>query len=119
MMMQNSNEFFQYVLENSTFFRHSMTTLRACLPFDLWFNLMNKLLNLKVDSLYLYNLKDYTTYCKSDFTNDLQFNFSLAFKMMQCRYELISLQSIPDLEGLPGTFYEYTVQYKYQMDKFF
>jgi len=34
-MMQNSNDFFQYVLENSTFFRHSMITLRACLPFDL------------------------------------------------------------------------------------
>ena len=80
---------------------------------------MNKLLNLKVDSLYLYNLKDYTNYCKSDFTDDLQFNFSLAFKIMQYKYDVTSLQSIPDLEGLPGTFYEYTVQYKYQMDKFF
>jgi len=119
MMMQNSNNFFQYVLENSTFFRNSMTIFRACLPFDLWFSLMNKLLNLKVDSLYLYNLKDYTNYCKSDFTDDLQFNFSLAFKIMQYKYDVTSLQSIPDLEGLPGTFYEYTVQYKYQMDKFF
>ena len=80
---------------------------------------MNKLLNLRADSLYLENLKDYSTYCKSDFTDDFQFNFSLAFKMMQYRYDLISLLSIPDLEGLPGTFYEYTVQYKYQMDKFF
>ena len=80
---------------------------------------MHSFLNLSVDSFYLDNLRDYTNLCTSGFTEDLQFNFSLSSKLIQYKYDIIYFQSIPDLEGLSGTFYEYVVKYNYQMDKFF
>jgi hypothetical protein len=80
---------------------------------------MQKLLNLNKESLCLNNLKDFSDFCKSDSTDDLQFNFSLAFDILQNKYDLNKFFSIPDLEGIPGTFYEYTVKYNHQMERYY
>jgi len=80
---------------------------------------MQKLLNLNKNSFCLNNLKDFSDFCKSDFTEDLQFNFSLAFDIMQSKYDLNKFLMIPDLEGIPGSFYEYTVKYNAHMARYY
>jgi len=77
---------------------------------------MYKLLNLNLSSMYLKNLADFNDFCKSDFTDDLQFNFSLAFNIIQNKYDLTKLQIIPDLEN---TYYEDVVKYNKHMDKYY
>jgi len=69
--------------------------------------------------MYLKNMADFTDFCKSDFTDDLEYNFSLAFNIIQHKNDLIKFQIIPDLEGIPGTFYEYTVKYNQHMDRYY
>lgn len=118
-LLQNSNNFFKYIIENNTLFRDILTCSRAFMTFDMWFNVMQKVLNLNTNSFCLNNLKDFTDFCKSDFTDDLQFNFSLAFDILQHKYDLNNLFVIPDLEGIPGTFYEYTVKYNAHMARYY
>jgi len=69
--------------------------------------------------MYLKNMADFNDFCKGDFTDDLEFNFSLAFNIMQQKNALMKFQIIPDLEGIPGTFYEYTVKYNQHMDRYY
>ena len=118
-LLQNSNKFFKYILENFDISRDLLTSSRAFMTFDMWCSTMQKLLNLNTDSLCLNNLKDFSDFCKSDFTDDLQFNFSIAFDLLQHKYDLNNLFLIPDLEGIPGTFYEYTVKYHQHMAKYY
>ena len=44
--------------------------------------------------------------------------FVIVTKMLN-KYDLNKFFSIPDLEGIPGTFYEYTVKYNYHMNKYY
>jgi hypothetical protein len=116
-MIQNSNDIFKNIIEKSSLFQYFMITARVCLTYEAWLDCMLKIVNLNMDSFYLENLKDFSNFCKSDFTEGLQYNFSLAFNIIQCKYDFTHLHSIPDLEGLPGTFYEYIVQYKYNQEQ--
>ena len=118
-LLQNSNNFFKYIIENYALSRDLLTSSRSFMTFDMWCIAMQKLLNLNTDSFCLNNLKDFSDFCKSDSTDDLQFNFSLAFDLLQNKYDLNKFFSIPDLEGIPGTFYEYTVKYNYHMNKYY
>jgi len=118
-LLQNSNEKFKYILENFEISRDLLTISRSFMTFDMWCTVMQKLLNLNLNSFYLKNLTDFTEFCKSDAIDDLQFNFSLAFDLLQNKYDLTKLQMIPDLEGLPSTFYEYTVKYNAHMDRYY
>jgi hypothetical protein len=77
---------------------------------------MYKLLNLNLNSMYLKNLTDFNDFCKSDFTDDLQFNFSLAFNIIQNKYDLTKFQIISDLDN---TYYEDVVKYNKHMDKYY
>ena len=116
-LFQNSNKFFKNIIENYTLSRDLLTSSRSLMTFDMWCIAMQKLLNLNTESFCLNNLKDFSDFCKSDFTDDLEYNFSLAFNIMQTKYDLNKFLLIPDLEGVPGLFYEYTVKYNALMEK--
>jgi len=80
---------------------------------------MDKMLHLKIESFYLKNLNDYILCCKNDVTGDLNYNFSLALKLLQSKYDLTKYQIIPKLEGIPGSSYEYTVKFNAHMERYF
>jgi len=88
------------------------------MPFDVWHTSMSKLLNLTTDSFCLNNLNDLKESWANDI-DDLTLNFSLAYKILQSKYQLEHLQLMPELEGIPGTFYEYTVKYNQQMERYY
>ena len=79
---------------------------------------MSKLLNLKIDSFYLKNLKHLTAAFRNN-ADGLVCNYSLAYKILQSKYDVMKFQMISELEGIPGTFYEYTVKYNQQMERYY
>lgn len=116
---QNSNDFFKFILENFDISRDLLTSSRSFMTYDMWFFLMQKLLNLNTNSIWLQNLTDFNNSLHSDATDDLQYNFSLAFELLQNKYGTTKLQMIPDLDGIPGTFFEYTVKYNAHMARYY
>jgi hypothetical protein len=119
LLWQNSNNFFKSLIKNIEFTKTILISIRTIMDYESWLFITNKILNLKIDSFYLKNLNDFSLEFKDDLTGDLKFNFSLAFKILQSKYDLTLYQMIPDLEGIPGTFYEYTVKYNAHMANYF
>ena len=70
-----------------------------------------------MESFYLKNLNDFTELCKTELANDLKYNYSLAFKLLQSKYDYNKLQMIKKLTGISGTFYEYAVKYNEKMEQ--
>jgi hypothetical protein len=104
----NSNNFFKFILENYPFSRHLLTSLRPFMTFEMWQKFMHKFLNFDL-SLSPEKVK----------YNDLEFNFSLAKDILQNKYDIEKFEMLPDLEGIAGTSYEYTVKYYELMDKIY